>query len=316
MTLHARRASRLLAPLVLAAILLTSVVTACAPAPPPPPPAESQQPVDTSTQSRPSVPATTTEPSAAIDPTSRSATATPPPVAKTTVSLYFVRGEFLGIGNARTAPANAAARTAMRRLLAGPTPSEKRIGLSSEIPKGTRLRGVTIANGVATVNLSREFESGGGALTMTLRVAQVVNTLTQFNGVNAVAFKIEGKTVESIGGEGVMVAPSVGRADFESTLPPIMLETPMPQGKIRTPVLLSGSANVFEATFTVRIKDASGKVIAEQPVKAISGTGTRGTFSTLVAFKATKHGKGSLTVFETSAKKGTPINVIKIPVKL
>jgi germination protein M len=308
MTSRTRPAGRRLLPLLLVGAVLTLSATACKPLAPQP------------TQSTQQVVATTAPvselPTVSAEPTSVPATTAPLPVAKTTVRVYLVRGEFLGIGTARAVPANAPAKAAMEQLLAGPTPAEKLIGLRSEIPKGTKLLGVSIAGGVATVNLSKQFESGGGTLTMTLRIAQVVNTLTQFSGVNAVAFKIGGKVVESIGGEGLMVSPSVGRSDYESALPAIMLESPLPWATIGSPVRLRGSANVFEAVFRVRITDASGKVVAEKPVTATSGTGTRGAFDALIAFKVTKHGKGSITVFEPSAKDGTPTNVVKIPVKL
>jgi len=240
----------------------------------------------------------------------------PSPVKTTTVRAFFVRGEFLGLGRARTANAAAPARGALLQLLAGPTAAEKSWGLSTQIPSGTKLLGISIANGVATADFSKRFESGGGTLSMTLRIAQVVNTLTQFDGVNAVAFRIDGKKVSSIGGEGIVVSPPVGRADFPDSLPAIMLESPLPGSTIRSPVRILGSADVFEAHFIARITDAAGKVVAEKPVKATSGTGTRGTFNSSIPFKVTKHGKGWITVFERSAKDGMPIHVVKIRVSL
>ena len=68
---------------------------------------------------------------------------------------------------------------AIRALLRGPTAAERRAGLTSAVPAGTRLIGLTIRDGVATIDLSRRFESGGGSLSMRARVAQVVFTLTR-----------------------------------------------------------------------------------------------------------------------------------------
>lgn len=253
----------------------------------------------------------------AVAPTSTAPVATTPrPVVMATSRVYLVRGEFLGVGAARRVPATSPARGAMLQLLAGPTVAERSWGLASEIPKGTKLLGVKIAGGIATVDLSKRFESGGGTFTMTLRIAQVVNTLTQFPGVNKVAFLIGGKRVASIGGEGIMVSPPVGRADYADELPAIMLELPLPGATIKSPVRLKGSANVFEGQFTVKITDADGQIAVEAPIKANSGTGTRGTFDALVPFKVVKHGKGWLTVYEESAKDGKPTNVVKIRVHL
>ena len=52
------------------------------------------------------------------------------------------------------------------------------IGMVNGIPDGTEVLGVDISDGVATVDLSEEFASGGGSLSMQLRVAQVVFTST------------------------------------------------------------------------------------------------------------------------------------------
>jgi len=248
--------------------------------------------------------------------------ATPPsspaqePVARTTVRVYLVRGEYLGVGTGRSAPVTTPARSAMTQLLLGPSAAEKAMGLGTEIPKGTKLLGLSISGNTATVNLSSTFESGGGTLSMTVRIAQVVNTLTQFKGVTRVAFKLDGKKVESIGGEGIMVSPPVSRADFDSALPAIMLESPLPLSTIASPVRITGSANVFEAQFRVRVTDAAGKVVADKPVMATSGSGTRGLFNELITYKPAKHGKGSITVYEVSAEDGSETNPIEIPIYL
>ena len=108
----------------------------------------------------------------------------------------------------------AVARAALSELLAGPAAAEAAAGLTTAIPAGTTLRSVAIAGGTATVDLSRDFESGGGSSSMLTRVAQVVYTVTQFPAVQRVAFRLDGKPVSAIGGEGVVVDPPVTRADF------------------------------------------------------------------------------------------------------
>lgn len=233
--------------------------------------------------------------------------------AATTVSVYLVRGEKLGAAHRRVPHTAAVASAALRELLKGPTALERRAGLGTAVPAGTGLRGVRLASGTATVDLTRRFESGGGSLSMTLRVAQVVATLTQFPTVKRVRFLLDGRAVQAIGGEGVIVVPPRTRATIEGELPAILVESPAVGDRVGSPLRVSGSANVFEARFVVRVV-ARGKVLVERPVSATSGTGTRGTFTATLRFRVPAGVRTvTLVAFEPSAKDGRPINVVRVP---
>ncbi len=80
-----------------------------------------------------------------------------------------------------------------RELVAGPTPAELADGLTSAVPADTELLDVNLADGVATVDLSSAYTTGGGSLSMMARVAQVVFTATQFDNADGVEFWIEGE---------------------------------------------------------------------------------------------------------------------------
>ena len=108
----------------------------------------------------------------------------------------------------------AVAKAAMGALLGGIPRGDRYAPISSAIPSGTRLLGLTIKNGVATVDLSTEFDAGGGTTSMQFRLAQVVYTLTQFSTVKSVVFQVEGQTVTVFSGEGIVLDGPVGRADF------------------------------------------------------------------------------------------------------
>ena len=237
------------------------------------------------------------------------------PTRSIPIRVYFAKGEKLTVLG-RTSPSGAVAAEAMRALLLGPTSAEKAAGIHTQIPAGTALRSVSVANGTATVDLTKQFESGGGTLSMTLRIAQVVTTLTQFPTVKRVTFRIEGAPVESIGGEGLIVAPSVDRSDYESVMPAIMPETPVPGADVGNPVVVAGSANVFEAQFRVRVLDAKGKTLTDVPVRATSGTGTRGAFRSAVAYPAGHAGAGTIRFYDLSAKDGSVENAVDVPVRL
>jgi germination protein M len=184
------------------------------------------------------------------------------------------------------------------------------------IPTGTRLLGLSIAGGVATVDLSGEFESGGGSASMLGRVAQVVYTLTQFPSVQRVLFRLDGKPVSALGGEGVVVDPPVGRADLEGVTPAILVESPAPGEIVRSPIAVRGTANTFEATFMLRV-ESGGRKLSEHFVTATSGSGTRGTFATTIAVPVQPRSEAvTLVAYEASAADGKPIHVVRIPLTL
>jgi hypothetical protein len=176
------------------------------------------------------------------------------------------------------------------------------------------LLGIAISNGVATVDLSGAFESGGGSLSMLGRLAQVTYTLTQFPTVSSVVFHIDGKPVSAFGGEGIVLDHPATRASFESVVPAILVESPGRGSAVSSPLRITGTANVFEAQFQAELTDSTGTVIATQSVHATSGTGTRGTFDSNLAFSST--GSAVLKVFDISPKDGSRVDEVQIPLNL
>jgi germination protein M len=63
--------------------------------------------------------------------------------------------------------------------------------LRKPIPSGTRLLGISIREGTAIVDLSKEFLGSSGLDEVTSRLS-IVNTLTEIEGVDRVRFRIEG----------------------------------------------------------------------------------------------------------------------------
>ena len=94
------------------------------------------------------------------------------------LQVWFARDNGL-VGVHRThQPTQLVATAAVNSLLDGPTSDERLTGLASAVPPGTKLIGIGIHNGVATVDLTSEFQSGAGSRSMQMRLAQVVYTLT------------------------------------------------------------------------------------------------------------------------------------------
>lgn len=217
----------------------------------------------------------------------------------------------------RVVPKTAAvARAALEALLDPEATLDRYRRLSSAIPSGTKLLGIAIKDGIATVDLSREFESGGGSSSSFYRLGQVVYTLTQFSTVNAVRFEVEGRTVTTFGSEGIILEGPQARTDFEDQLPSIFVDRPAFGAAAGNPVRITGNANVFEASFLVAIIDGSGKVLVEQPAMATCGTGCRGTFDVTLRYTVAKAQWGTLRVYFGSAKDGRPEDVRDYPVWL
>jgi hypothetical protein len=242
-------------------------------------------------------------PSASADPGS-SAAPTPTPSGTTIVRAYFWLGGLPGseglVAVLREIPGTkSVAKAAVNALLGGPTTGEKGRAITTAVPAGSQLLDLSIDKGVATINLSAEFMSGGESSSVQTRLGQVTYTLTQFPTVKSVVFQIEG----------VQLADAVSRADYVALLPDIWVDRPAFNAAIGNPAHVTGNADVFEATFRMSILDATGKVIADVQVMASCGSGCRGTFDTTIPYAVSKGQYGILRAYNPSAKDGTPESI-------
>ncbi len=282
----------------------------------------------------PGPPDMTPEPTAVASPTpipsqtpSGGPLATPRPTTAPTrtptqtmvIRAYFVLDGDVGVAGLvptlRDVPETiGVARAAMDALLRADILDDDR--LSTAIPSGTRLLGLTIRNGIATVDLSREFESGGGSASAFGRLGQVVYTLTQFPTVRAVLFQVEGRTVTTFGSEGIVLEGPQARADFDDLLPSIFVDRPAYGAAAGNPARITGNANVFEASFRVAILDGSGRTLVDEHTMATCGTGCRGTFDVTLRYTVARAQWGTLRVFYGSAQDGSPQDIRDYPVWL
>ena len=191
----------------------------------------------------------------------------------------------------------------MTLLLAGP-PADS--GLDTTIPAGTEVRDLGFANGVATLDLSSQFAQGK---VDRVRVGQIVYTLTQFATVKKVMLTVEGKPVA-----GAPPNPQARSAAYESILPAIVVNRPTGLDPVKSPLTVSGTADVFEANVTIKILDEGGKELASTFTTATCGTGCRGTFAKKVAFDAETGAKITLVLADDDADgDGKPSHEVKIP---
>ena len=257
---------------------------------------------------------------------SSGATAGPSAGPTTTVRAYFFLGTFTDSGGLapveravpQLEPAGATERGALEALLAGPNEAE--LGASPAMytlmPEGTRLLGLDLGEGgVATVDLSGEFESGGSASAKG-RLAQVVFTLTQFPSITAVRFKLDGRPIMAFSDAALPLEPPVDRSAYTDQLPLVFVDQPAWGGVLGNPAHIAGLANVFEAQFLVRILDAGGSSLAEGPVMATCGTGCWGTFDETFPYAVQATAPGRLQAYELSEVDGSIVNLTEYPVTL
>jgi len=128
------------------------------------------------------------------------------PEATTNVTVWFVRSEALEPVTRTVPRVPRIGAEAVKALVAGPTAAEAGNGFTTAVPRQTRFLDLVIdANGIAKVDLSRDFESGGGSLGLTLRLAQVTCTVTQFPTVKGVRFALAGELVNVFSGNGIVL---------------------------------------------------------------------------------------------------------------
>jgi germination protein M len=206
---------------------------------------------------------------------------------------------------------------ALEALLEGPDSFEEDYGLRSAVPDGTQLLDLKIADGIARVDLTSEFESGGGSASMQMRLAQVVYTITQFPTVKGVVFSLDGEPIDVLGGEGIIIDHPLTRRDYADLLPTILVTSPALGQEVGSPVLIAGSANVFEANVSVKILDENDEVVAQTFTTATCGTGCRGTYRISVPYEVDRVQDGTIVVHDDAAAgTGRPPHEVRIPVRL
>ena len=290
--------------LIAMAATLAALTTACA--------ESGAQPLGPAPSNEPSSPAPSPSPTGSPSPPSPSPS--PIPARDFTYEVWFNYDGYLFVTH-RTEPfvPGVGARS-VEAVLEGPTNDESAAGLSSAINPGTRLLGLTIHGGVATVNLDETFGAEETPATAVGSLSQIVYTLTQFDSIDGVVFEVGGTRLTNFGGYELRVPQR--RASFADQLPAILLESPGIGERVSSPVTISGSADVFEAVVSIAILDEHGRTVASSFTMATCGTGCRGSYTVDVRYDVGNRQPGTIRVYEVSAKDGSPLHVVEIPVLL
>lgn len=97
---------------------------------------------------------------------------------------------------------------------------------------------------------------------------------------------------------------------------PIVVRAPEPGDEISSPVTVAGTADVFEATVSIRILDEKDRELAAGFATATCGSGCRGRYSTELHFFVDRAQPGTIEVFESSAEDGSQLFLVSVPVML
>lgn len=266
---------------------------------------------------------TTTEP--ATTTTTGATTTTTAPVATVSVPVFFMAdggdsperpGPFLVSVYRAVVDDGGPAAQAVRALVEGPTDAEREAGISSAVPEDTELLGITIEDGRAVVDLSGDFEQGGGSLSMFARLAQLTATLTSFDTVDGVELRLDGEPVDVFSGEGILLDDPMTLLGFQDLLPGILVVSPAWGAPITDPVVVEGVAAAFEGVFQLEILDESGAVVAAPDfVQTDEGMGW-GSFSIDLELGVDAPADLTIHVWEFSAEDGSVISERFVPMHL
>lgn len=206
--------------------------------------------------------------------------------------------------------------TALAALLDGPTDAAADAGITTEIPDGTSVVSLDVgADRVATVELSPEFDDGGGSASMFGRLAQLTYTLTAFPSVDSVLLLENGTVVEVFSSEGIVLDGPMDRDDFQDQLPGILVESPAWGAPVSLPFEVSGTAAAFEAVFQAQLLVGDDAVFDPPFVMSENGVGFA-PFSFEVDADVVPPTDAVLRVWEFSAEDGSVISERFVPLSV
>lgn len=288
--------------------------------------AETSTTVETTTSTAPETTTSTSAPETTTTASETTTTSETPEMEEMDVVAYFIleniddpaMGPYLVPVYRGVPETEGVAAAAVEALLEGPSQDEVdgTPSMSSAVPEGSQLLGIAIEDGVATVDLSGEFDDGGGTASMAARLAQLVFTLTRFPTVDGVLLHLDGEPVDVFSSEGIILDGPQTREDYLEQIPPIFVDSPAWGEVVESPVTVTGIANVFEATFQIVLTDDDGEPLYEDFVTASCGTGCWGDFSVEIPYEIDRDQFGALIVWENSAKDGSRQNIREYPIQL
>lgn len=233
------------------------------------------------------------------------------------VALYFVKdnGEnfYLEREVHETEATDSVATRALELLISADIKDEDAV---RPLPENTKVLGITVNDGVATVDFSEEIKDfATGAPLESTSLQAIANTLTEFNTIDEVKILVEGEEVETLWGHVNLSAGNLKR-NLDLVEEPIAWVDNLKDGDLLTNTTsIKGSMSVFENTLNYRLLDANGNVLVESYVNGKLNGETRADFDFVIDFEAPDTDTGKLEFYAISAKDGSEFGNTEIEVR-
>jgi len=226
--------------------------------------------------------------------------------AKLKVEVWLLRDGRLWPVLRAVPPTVAVVRAAVNSLLRGATAADTGAGVVSAVPAGTQLLGISLHDGIATVDLTSDLQ-GHGVAAERLALAQLVFTVTQYPTVRGMTLHLDGAPVAALA-DGLVVPNPLRRASlgFPRLVSPITVTSPRPGTSVHAPFTVTGVADVFEAGIRYRLLDASGHELGSGESSASCGSGCPGTFSFQIPELGVSHRERGTLVIAAANASGRP----------
>lgn len=104
---------------------------------------------------------------------------------------------------------------AIKELIKGPNIIEKSTGAYSEIPQTTKLLGIKESGNKIIIDFSSDFQYGGGTDSIYSRMMQLIKTAINNTKNKNIYLYLDGKQVNIIGGEGIMITQPLTEKSLE-----------------------------------------------------------------------------------------------------
>jgi hypothetical protein len=207
--------------------------------------------------------------------------------------------------------------SAVTELLAG---RPRCLGATRPFPSGTRLLGLGLNAGTATVNLSREALGAASADGYALQA--LVWTVTQVPQVKRVVVEVEGRSAGDLDGQPLSRLLGVGAGGLQLVrdpgvrLAPILLAEPVPRAAVDgSRVVAKGQARVATGTVGLRLYGPSGQVVSQSYAALPSSAPGWAAFSGALTFvPPPKPELWTVEAFEASPTDGSVTYSVAVPV--